>query len=224
MTTVFIGGSREVSRLNAAIRERLDDLVDKGCQIFVGDANGADKAVQQYFADRDYRNVTVFCMGACRTNVGNWEVRRIKPDSSRKDFGYYAIKDIAMAREAKCGVMLWDGRSKGTLHNILNLTGAGKKVLVYFAPETTFHKLSTPEGLDVLLSRCDPREIERIQQSTGLLAPRPPILQAAPWCVACLSHLERGLLVVDHPAMSQVCQQRHPFASQSRNSSPAYNA
>ena len=55
MTTVFIGGSRAVSRLNATIRERLDDLVDKKCQMFIGDANGADKAVQQYFAARDYQ-------------------------------------------------------------------------------------------------------------------------------------------------------------------------
>ena len=172
MTTVFIGGSRAVSRLNAAIRERLDDLVHKECQIFIGDANGADKAVQQHFADHDYRKVTIFCMGRCRNNVGNWEVRKVRSDSSRKDFSYYATKDIAMTQEAKCGVMLWDGRSKGTLHNILNLIGADKKVLVYFAPEKTFYKLSTPLDMDVLLSRCDPREIERIQQSLAALVPR----------------------------------------------------
>ncbi len=156
-------------------------MADKKCQIFIGDANGADRGVQQYFADRDYRNVTVFCMGTCRNNVGNWEVRRIKSDSSRKDFGYYATKDIAMAREAKCGVMLWDGRSKGTLHNILNLIGAGKKVLAYLAPETTFHKLSTPQDLDVLLSRCDPREIERIEQSiAGASGPGAPPSSVVP--------------------------------------------
>jgi hypothetical protein len=172
MTTVFIGGSRAVSRLNATIRERLDDLVHKKCRIFIGDANGADKAVQQHFADRDYPNVTVFCVGACRNNVGNWEVRQVQSDSSRKDFAYYASKDIAMAQEAMCGVMFWDGRSKGTLHNILNLIAAGKKVLVYFAPEKTFHKLSSPQDLDALVSRCDRREMERIQQTLALLAPR----------------------------------------------------
>ena len=171
MTAVFIGGSRAVSRLNAAVLERLDDLIQKRCQIFIGDANGADKAIQQHFADRDYRNVTVFCMGNCRNNVGDWEVRKVAARSSRKDFVYYATKDIAMAREAKCGVMLWDGKSKGTLHNILNLIGVNKKVLVYFSPEKAFHKLSTPEDLDALLSRCDPREIERIQHSLAAIAP-----------------------------------------------------
>jgi hypothetical protein len=30
--------------------------------------------------------------------------------------------------------MLWDGLSKGTLNNILNLLERGKKVVVYFSP------------------------------------------------------------------------------------------
>jgi hypothetical protein len=171
MTVVFIGGSRAVSRLNGGVVERLDDLIQKKCQIVIGDANGADKAIQQHFADRNYRNVTVFCMGTCRNNIGDWEFRKIEANSSRKDFIYYATKDVAMAREAKCGVMLWDGKSKGTLHNILNLIGANKKVLVYFSPEKAFYKLSTPVDVDALLSRCDPREIERIQHSLALLAP-----------------------------------------------------
>lgn len=171
MTTVFIGGSRAVSRLNAAVRERLDDLIQKGCQILIGDANGADKAVQKYLASRGYPHVTVFCMGTARNNLGNWELRKIQADSSRRGFAYYATKDIAMAREAKCGVMLWDGHSKGTLHNILNLIGDNKKVLVYFSPEKTFYKLSSAHDLDALLSRCDRREIERIQHSLTAMVP-----------------------------------------------------
>jgi hypothetical protein len=171
MTIVFIGGSRAVSKLNAIIRARLEGLIQKGCQIFVGDANGADKAVQQFLEERRYSKVTVFCMDTCRNNLGSWETRRIHADSRRKDFAYYAAKDIAMANEAKCGIMLWDGRSKGTLHNILNLIGAGKKVLVYFSPEKAFYKLSTPQDLDSLLARCDRREIERLQTSLALVTP-----------------------------------------------------
>ena len=30
--------------------------------------------------------------------------------------------------------MLWDGLSKGTLNNVLNLLDRGKKVVVYFNP------------------------------------------------------------------------------------------
>jgi hypothetical protein len=37
----------------------MDDLLQRGCTILVGDANGADKAVQQYLAERQYTRVTV---------------------------------------------------------------------------------------------------------------------------------------------------------------------
>jgi hypothetical protein len=48
-----------------------------------------------------------------------------------------------MAREAKCGLMLWDGKSKGTLNNILNLIAAEKRTLVYFAPTRDFHVMAS---------------------------------------------------------------------------------
>ena len=67
---VFIGGSRAVSKLNASIRDRIEDVViNRGHTVIVGDANGADKAVQQYLADRHYRHVVVFCMENCRNNA-----------------------------------------------------------------------------------------------------------------------------------------------------------
>jgi hypothetical protein len=131
---VFIGGSRAVSRLNAPIRDRIDDLLKRGRTILVGDANGADKAVQQYLAGRQYTRVTVFCMENCRNNIGGWPTRNVDPPSERKGFTYYAAKDLAMAREAKCGLMLWDGKSKGTLNNILNLIAAEKRILGLLRP------------------------------------------------------------------------------------------
>ena len=109
---IFIGGSRAVSKLNQEIRARLEDFISRGDSILIGDANGADKAVQQFFAERQYPNVEVFCMEECRNNIGSWPIRSIAPPGSRKDFSYYAAKDIAMAQEAGCGVMFWDGKAR----------------------------------------------------------------------------------------------------------------
>lgn len=155
MTSVFIGGSRAVSRLNSVIREKLDHLIARNCAIYVGDANGADKAIQQHFADRRYPYVTVYCMERCRNNIGAWPTKRISYSGKPRDFAYYAAKDLAMAQDAKCGVMLWDGRSKGTLNNIQNLLHMGKKTLVYLGIGKAFHKLSSDEDLQRLLDRCD---------------------------------------------------------------------
>jgi hypothetical protein len=123
--------------------------------IFVGEANGADKAVQQHLASRGYRQVTVYSMEQCRNNLGNWPARHVATPPGRTGFAYYAAKDLAMARDAKCGMMLWDGKSKGTLNNIQQIIGAGKKALVYLAPEKPFYKVSTEQDLQDLLQRCD---------------------------------------------------------------------
>jgi hypothetical protein len=165
---VFIGGSRAVSKLNVVIRARIDDLVKRGCTIFIGDANGADKAVQQYLAKCEYANVVVFCMEECRNNIGSWPARNIQPPNDRKDFSYYAAKDIVMAKEAHCGLMLWDAKSKGTLQNMLNLIGAGKRTLVYFAPTKDFHVLATEQDLQALLARCEKRYLDSAARGLGL--------------------------------------------------------
>jgi hypothetical protein len=73
-------------------------------------------------------------MDRCRNNVGPLPTKRIGHLGRSKDFAYYAAKNLAMAQDAKCGVILWDGRSKGKLNNIQNLLGLGKKTLVYFLP------------------------------------------------------------------------------------------
>lgn len=92
MTSVFIGGSRAVSRLNSTILSKLDELIGRQCLIFVGDANGADKAVQQHFASRGYGHVLVYCMDQCRNNVGNWPTKNVTSPSRRRDFAYFRRK------------------------------------------------------------------------------------------------------------------------------------
>ena len=171
MAAVFIGGSRAVSRLNAVIRDQLDNLINHRSAILVGDANGADKAVQGYFADRGYRDVCVYCMDSCRNNLGEWPTRpQRSPNSAKRDFEYYSTKDRAMARDANCGVMLWDGKSRGTLNNAVNLLSDRKKVLLYFSPKKVFHKLSTIEDLHVLLQSCDKRDVDQALRRSGLVS------------------------------------------------------
>jgi hypothetical protein len=172
---IFIGGSRAISKLTGEIRARLDDFIQRGDSILIGDANGADKAVQEYFAELRYPNVEVFCMEECRNNIGSWPIRKIAPPNNRKDFKYYAAKDMAMAQEAGCGVMFWDGKSKGTLQNILNLRAAGKRALVYFTPSKDFHVLSTDQDLQALLARCDRSSIEAAGRALGVTLHQPPL-------------------------------------------------
>ncbi len=153
MITVFVGGSRAVSRLNSVIRKQIDELIAKNCAYFIGDANGADRAVQQHLAEQNYRHVKVFCTERCRNNVGNWTVRAIEPPHRKRDFEYYAAKDRVMAREARCGLMLWDGKSRGTLENILNLLDCQKRVRIYLARSKEFYTVSSEDELRDLTNR-----------------------------------------------------------------------
>ena len=143
---VFIGGSRRISRLNEEVRNRLDNLMENGLTVAVGDANGADKAVQEYLADKGYRQVNVFCMvGRCRNNVGRWLTREIDPPAGARGFEFFSAKDRVMAEEADYGLMLWDGKSRGTLASVNDMVSKGKPVVVYLTPSKAFMTLRRPD-------------------------------------------------------------------------------
>lgn len=156
MKKVFLGGSRHIIRLNPAIKKRLDNIIVRDYTILIGDANGADKAVQSYLVEKNYENVAVYCMrNGCRNNLGHWKIRKFESERKQKDFDYYKIKDLEMSKEADWGFMLWDGKSKGTLNNIINLIERNKKTLVYFFPSQEFHNIITFQNLNDLLAECD---------------------------------------------------------------------
>ncbi len=156
MSKVFLGGSRKLSRLNPTLRTRLRNLITNSHTVLVGDANGADKAVQSYLAQEGYRNVLVYCMdGECRNNIGNWEFVSIDSGGRKRDFSYFAMKDARMSLDADYGFMIWDGESKGTLNNVLNLVQQGKSALVYFSPKQEFFSVKSKDDISALVSRCD---------------------------------------------------------------------
>lgn len=169
MTTVFVSGSRKISRLNMETRNRLKNVVDKQFSILVGDANGADKVFQKYLAEMRYPNVVVFCSGGhCRNNLGNWNVKNISVDSKLKGRDFYTQKDKAMAAEADYGLVLWDGKSPGSFNNIMELVKNRKKALVYFTPDRKFYTLSGLDDAQNLLNRCDRDSLAGIQRRLKL--------------------------------------------------------
>ena len=65
MSKVVLGGSRSVSRLSAPVRERVENIVSQGFDVVIGDANGADKALQEYLANRGCEGGHGLLLGQC---------------------------------------------------------------------------------------------------------------------------------------------------------------
>lgn len=137
--TVFIGGARAITRLDANVQARLQSLIQSGCHVVIGDAAGADKSVQKVLSDHQYKPVTVYASnGIVRNNLGDWPVIAVPVPDKASGFDFYACKDRQMAEVADIGFMIWNGKSRGTFENISNLTSRHKPCLVYYTPKKVF--------------------------------------------------------------------------------------
>jgi len=177
MTAVFIAGSRRLSRLNDDVKRRIDRIIEKRLPILIGDANGADKAVQRYLAEKAYSDVLVHCMARnCRNNLANWPTREVAAPPGARGFAYYSAKDQTMVDGAGYGLMLWDGESKGTLNSVLNMVRQNKPVVVFFAPRRTFRTIRSSKDVAKLLGECDRRSVKRFARELGIseLLKNPP--------------------------------------------------
>lgn len=157
---VFIAGPRAVRTLNDGMEEVLSRMVEKSLSVLVGDAAGVDQLVQKYFAEIKYPNVTVYASnGTARHNVGNWPVCKVEVPENVKGFKFYAQKDIQMATDAENGFMIWDGKSKGTLNNIINLTAQNKQVVIYLIPTQETHCIEKLESTQKLAELMGPETL-----------------------------------------------------------------
>lgn len=68
-----------------------------------------------------------------------------------------------MASRARCGLMLWDGKSRGTLQNILRLFEADKPARVYLAKTKQFYTVKSEEDLHSLLHVADAMQLYQRQ-------------------------------------------------------------
>jgi hypothetical protein len=182
MTSIFIGGSRSITRLSSAVHDRIDRMIARRFPVLVGDANGADKAVQRYLHSQRYDLVEVYCTGEeCRNNVGGWRVRSVEHHGSERDFSFYAAKDGAMAQAATHGLMIWDKKSVGTLMNVLRLVSGGKPTVIYLAPDRRFVDVKNMVQWDTFVSGCASDVRRRLER------------KASSWQVTAVASRQAGL-------------------------------
>lgn len=127
---VFIGGSKTIMELPQKAIATVDAYCMTGAEFLVGDCFGADRLFQEYLNERGYSKVTVYVSGeVTRNNAGDFPEKHISADGLT-GFEFYRAKDKAMAEDADCALMLWDGRTKGTACNIRDMKSMGKDVTV----------------------------------------------------------------------------------------------
>lgn len=152
---IFVAGAKSVKMINEDVKKRLLSISEKCYDVLVGDCYGIDTAVQDYFISLRYSKVTVYASnGIARNNLGNWPIHAVPVAEGIKGFDFYRQKDIAMASEADYGFMIWDGKSKGTLNNIISLVNQDKTVLIYLVHAGKMITVRTLEELNTLISQC----------------------------------------------------------------------
>lgn len=154
--SVFKAGAPSITTVDSFVINKLHSICDKHFDVLVGDCYGVDTAIQSFFADCSYPKVTVYsCNGKARNNVGRWLTKDIQVASTIRGFEFYRQKDIAMANDADIGFMIWDGESRGTLHNILTLAERNKMVLVYIPKHQMPIVVRSLDEADKLIPACE---------------------------------------------------------------------
>lgn len=150
---VFIAGPRAINELDENINIKLNNICEKNYDILVGDADGIDSSIQKFLSEKEYKNVTVFASkGIARNNYGDWKIENVKVDENVTGFDFYATKDLEMARNTDIGFMIWNGKSKGTLNNMINLLNLEKEVILYYVINKKFYQFRQMTDLDKFLN------------------------------------------------------------------------
>ena len=128
---VFISGSIGIKKLPITAIEIINNYIENSLTLLIGDAFGVDLSVQKYLAANSYENVVIYYAGEIiRNNYGNWQTINSKALNNEKGRELFVLKDKQMSIDADFGLMIWDGKSKGTLNNIRMMQNLGKSFIV----------------------------------------------------------------------------------------------
>ena len=128
--TCFVSGSMSIKELTPLMQESLDRVFTTGStRLLVGDAKGVDTMVQWHSG---YANATVYHMGREPRN-NHKELTTVKvPSGNLTGRAYYTQKDIQMTNDADELLVIWDGKSTGSLANIHRGIAQNKNVYLIY--------------------------------------------------------------------------------------------
>ena len=140
MRSVFISGSIAIIGLPYIVEQSIKELIDEGVEILVGDAKGIDTAVQNYCKRLDYSNVTVYSIYPVpRYKVPEFKTKHILVNSELRTVRErQTVKDAAMTADCDYGLVIWDGKSKGSYQNLIRGIKSDKQVKVFLQPENRY--------------------------------------------------------------------------------------
>ncbi len=121
MPTVMISGSRSIKKLTDKVIKSLDKIMELNFDIVIGDCYGIDTLVQRYLKFKNYQKVTVY-------HIGNKPRNNLGFNNVKITGNFYNDKDIAMSKVSDYGLVIWDGKSKGSKANIQRIKST--KVIV----------------------------------------------------------------------------------------------
>jgi len=138
MKKVFISGSIEIKRLDDLVIESLNKIIENNLIVLVGDANGVDSLIQEFFAKKSYFNVIVYTIFQTPRNLISpyFRIKNIK--TNLKGRKAQEKKDEAMTVDSDYSFVIWNGKSKGSFNNILRALEMNKKIKVFYEKEKRF--------------------------------------------------------------------------------------
>ncbi len=89
-------------------------------------------------------------------------------DGRLKGRDFYAVKDKKMASDADFGFVLWDGKSAGSIGNVIEMIKQDKSVLIYVSKSKSFETVSSIETLLDQLRQTDPADREKLSRKLNL--------------------------------------------------------
>ena len=126
---IFISGSKSISMLPELAKTFIDQFIENGDEILVGDCYGIDAVVQKYLESKGFSNVTVYCSGVIPRNnfTSSAKIRSCaEAAKGHTSSEFHYVKDIQMANDCDQALMIWDGKSKGTAENLKRIKEMSK--------------------------------------------------------------------------------------------------